>query len=65
VCFVVLHSLQDHLETGMRDLDSAKNTNKWCARKGDLQRAFPLDFLMVPSSTITVAVDGEHLMCGG
>jgi hypothetical protein len=33
--------------------------------KGDLQRAFPLDIPMVPSSAITVTADGEHLMCGG
>jgi hypothetical protein len=30
-----------------------------------LQRAFPLDILMVPSSAIVVAIDGEHLTCGG
>jgi hypothetical protein len=43
----------------------AKNTNSWHARKGDLQRAFPLDISMVPSSTITVVADGERPMCGG
>jgi hypothetical protein len=46
-------------------LTGAKNTNSWCARKGDLQRAFPLDIPMVPSSVIVVAADGEHLTCGG
>jgi hypothetical protein len=28
----------------------AKNTNSWHARKGDLQRAFPLDISMVHST---------------
>jgi hypothetical protein len=51
----VLYSLQDHFRTEMRDLDhhvlvGAKNTNDWHARKGDLQHAFSLDVLMVPSS---------------
>jgi hypothetical protein len=31
-------------------LAGAKNTDNWHARKGDLQHAFPLDILMVPSS---------------
>jgi hypothetical protein len=43
-------------------LTGAKNTDSWRARKGDLQHAFPLNVLMVPSSGI--AVKGEHLMCG-
>jgi hypothetical protein len=30
-----------------------------------LQRAFPLDVLMIPSSVITIAADGERLICGG
>jgi hypothetical protein len=30
-----------------------------------LQRAFPLDVPMVPSSSIVVAADGEHLTCDG
>jgi hypothetical protein len=46
-------------------LAGAKITNSWCSRKGDLQRAFPLDVLMVPSSVIAVAPDSERLMCGG
>jgi DMSO/TMAO reductase YedYZ molybdopterin-dependent catalytic subunit len=55
----------------MRDLDDLvscrckKNTDSWHARKEDLQRAFPLDVLMVPLSAITVAIDGERLICGG
>jgi hypothetical protein len=31
----------------------------------DLQCAFPLDVPMVSSSSLTIAVDGEHLTCGG
>jgi hypothetical protein len=42
-----------------------KNTNSWRIKKGGLQHAFPLEVLMVPSSMLTVAVDGEHLMCDG
>jgi hypothetical protein len=66
----VLCSLQDHLGTGTHDLYhpvlvGAKNTDSWHARKGDLQRAFPLEVSMVPSSVITVTADGECLMCGG
>jgi hypothetical protein len=30
-----------------------------------LQRAFPLDVLMVPSSVLAVVADGEHISCGG
>jgi hypothetical protein len=30
-----------------------------------LQRVFPLDIPMVPSSVIVIAADGEHLTCGG
>jgi hypothetical protein len=66
----VLGSSQDHLGTGMRDLDHPilavrKNNDSWHARKEDLQRAFPLDVPMVPSSTITIAIDGERLTCAG
>jgi hypothetical protein len=43
----------------------AENTNSWYVRKGDLQRLFPLNILMVPSCTLIVSTDGEHLMCGG
>jgi hypothetical protein len=46
-------------------LTGAKNTNSWCGKKEDLQRAFSLDVPMVPSSAITVAADGKHLTCGG
>jgi hypothetical protein len=66
----VLCSSQDHLGTGTHDLDhpvltGAETTDNSHARKGDLQRAFHLDVPMVPSSVITIAVDGEHLTCGG
>jgi hypothetical protein len=66
----VICSSQDHFRTGMRDLDhpvlaDAKNIDIWHARKRDLQRAFPLDVTMVPSSTITITANGEHLTCGG
>jgi hypothetical protein len=47
------------------DLASAEKTDSWHARKGDLQHAFPLNISMVPSSAITVAVDGEPLTCSG
>jgi hypothetical protein len=51
----VLCISQDHLKKGMRDLDhpvlaGAKNSDSWHASKRDLQRAFPLDVSMVPSS---------------
>jgi hypothetical protein len=45
-------------------LIGVKNTNSWHARKGDLQYATPLDVLMVPSSTIIIAANGECLACG-
>jgi hypothetical protein len=46
-------------------LIGAKNTDSWCARKGDLQGAFPLDVPMVPSSALAITTDGECLSCGG
>jgi hypothetical protein len=46
-------------------LANAKNTDSWHARKWDLQRASPLDVLMVLSSSITITTDGECLTCGG
>jgi hypothetical protein len=46
-------------------LASAKNIDSWCARLGDLQRAFPLDILMVPSSALIIAIGSEHLLCDG
>jgi hypothetical protein len=46
-------------------LAGAKNTDSWCARKGDLQCAFPLDIPMVASSVLAVAADDEQMSCGG
>jgi hypothetical protein len=46
-------------------LASAKNTDSWRARKGDLQCAFSLDILMVSSSVLTAVADGDCLTCGG
>jgi hypothetical protein len=46
-------------------LAGVKNISSWCARKGDLQSAFPLDVLMVHTSALAVSADGEHLTCGG
>jgi hypothetical protein len=46
-------------------LVGAKNTDSWHVRKGDLQRAFPLDVSMVPSFTLAVAANGECLTGGG
>jgi hypothetical protein len=64
VCFVVLKttSEQECMILTTLYLTGAKNTDSWRARKGDLQHAFPLNVLMVPSSGI--AANGEHLMSG-
>jgi hypothetical protein len=62
----VLCSLQDHLGTGTHDLDhpvlaGATNTDSWCSRKGDLQRAFPLHVPMVPSPKLSFIANGNNL----
>jgi hypothetical protein len=49
----------------MRDLDhpvltGEKNTDSWRTRKGDLQRAFPLDVLMVPSPKLSFVANGNN-----
>jgi hypothetical protein len=44
---------------------SVENTDSWCTRKGDLQRALPLDIPMVHSSTLIISTDDEPLTCGG
>jgi hypothetical protein len=54
----VLCSSQDHLKTGTHDLDhpvlaGVENTDSWHTRKGELQRAFPLDVLMIPSPKLS------------
>jgi hypothetical protein len=61
----VLCNLQDHLKIGMRNLGhpvlaGAKNTDSWHARKVDLQRAIPLDVLMITSLKLSfVANDSK------
>jgi hypothetical protein len=50
-----MHDLNHHV------LGGVENTDSWHAKKGDLQRAFPLEILMVLSSVIIVAADDEHL----
>jgi hypothetical protein len=67
VCFIVCKTTSE-LERAILTtlyLAGAKNTDIWCARKGDLQCAFHLDVPMVPSSALVVATDGECLTCGG
>jgi hypothetical protein len=61
----VLYSSQDHLRTGMRDLDhpalaGVENTYSWCAKKGALQLAFPLDVPMVPSPKLSFIANGNN-----
>jgi hypothetical protein len=46
-------------------LAGEENNDSWHAKKEDLQRAFPLNVPMVPSTVITIAADGECLTCGG
>jgi hypothetical protein len=58
-------SEQEHVILTTLFLAGAKNTNSWCAMKGDLQCSFHLHILMAPSSSIIVTVNGEHQMCGG
>jgi hypothetical protein len=67
VCFVVRKTTSE-LECAILTtlyLAGAKNTYSCYARKGNLQRAFTLYVLMVPSSVLTVATDSDRLMCGG
>jgi hypothetical protein len=56
---------QEHVILTTLYLAGAKNTDSWRAKKGDLQHATPLDVPMVPSSSIVITTDGEHLACGG
>jgi hypothetical protein len=70
VCFVVLHSSQDHLRIGTRDLNhpiscQCKKHLQLARQERHLQHAFLLDVLMVPASVLTVAAGGECLLCGG
>jgi hypothetical protein len=67
VCFVVCKTTSE-LECAILTtlyLAGAKSTYSCCARKGNLQRAFPLYVLMVPSSVLTVATHSDRLTCGG
>jgi hypothetical protein len=66
----VLRCSQDHLRTGMNDLDHhvfcrCRKYRQLVCHKGDLQCAFSLDVSMVHSSVLAVSADGECLMCGG
>jgi hypothetical protein len=67
VCFIVRKAIskQECAILTTLYLSGAKNIDSWHTRKEDLQRAFPLDVLMVPSSALTVTTDGEHLTCSG
>jgi hypothetical protein len=65
--YFVVHKTTSELECAILTslyLVGAKNINSWHDKKGDLHRAFPLYVPMVPSSMLTVAADGERLMCG-
>jgi hypothetical protein len=70
VCFIV-HSSQDHLRTGTRDLDHpiscrCKKTPMVGALGKEICSVLFLDeVLMVPSSSIAVAANCERLTCGG
>jgi hypothetical protein len=63
MCFVVRKTTSklEHAILTILYLVGVKNTDSWHARKGDLQCTFPVDVPMVPSSTITIADDGERL----
>jgi hypothetical protein len=66
VCFIVRKTtseLEHVILTTMFML--VKNINRWCARKGCLQHAFPLNVSMVLSSALIVTYESQRLMCGG
>jgi hypothetical protein len=67
VCFVIHKTTSDQERVILTTLylADAKNTDRWCAKKENLQHAFPLDVMVVPSSTIVIAADGECLTCCG
>jgi hypothetical protein len=67
VCFIIckITSELEHTILTTLYLVGAKNTNSWRTRKGDLQRAFPLDLPMVPSSALDASTDGDCLTCSG
>jgi hypothetical protein len=66
VCFVVCKttSEQERVTLSNLYLVGAKNIDSWRTEKGNLERAFPLDIIMIPSSVPAVAGDGERLLCG-
>jgi hypothetical protein len=51
---------QEHVILTTLYLVGAKNTNSWCARKGDLHHDFPLDILLVPSLKLSFIANGNH-----
>jgi hypothetical protein len=65
VCFIVRKTTSEleHAILTTLYLADAKNTDSWHTRKRDLQCAFPLDILMVHSSTLIISADGERLTC--
>jgi hypothetical protein len=54
-------SEQEHTILTTLYLTSAKNTDSWHARKGNLQHAFLANILMVPSSVFVATTGGECL----
>jgi hypothetical protein len=70
VCFVVLHSSKDHLRTGTHNLDhpiSCRCKKTWIVgmpRRGICSVLFLQIISMVPSSSITISANAEHLTCG-
>jgi hypothetical protein len=67
VCFVVHKTTLEQECTILSTLYliSAKNIGSWHSRMGDLQCAFSLDVLIVPSSSIVVITDSERLVGSG
>jgi hypothetical protein len=62
VCFVVCKttSKKEHAILTTLYLVGAKNTDSWCARNEDLQRAFSLDVLMIPSLKLSFVANDNH-----
>jgi hypothetical protein len=67
VCFIICKTTSELEHTILTTLyfADAEITDGWRVRKGNLQRAFPLDVPMVHSSTLVVSADSERLTCGG
>jgi hypothetical protein len=66
VCFVVCKTTSEleHAILTTLSLTGAENIDSWHVRLGDLQHAFPLDILMVPTSAVTFTTNDERLTCG-